>query len=329
MLNRSLLCSNYHSAQTPIKSRDFFFIRKRRLTAAKAFAFGVVLMACSMAVAQGVDTKGDGNQSGPTFTITDCTSDGEICGGIIKRVAPLNIPGIPVGATMVAGGGPNLSGNIDASQGGQGPSAWGLATQYVHDRAQQTASSTPGRNVGWPILGAGIESGDPIGVILGLATLAGAPICSQGVMCGIVMPTGGLGRFPAGFGDKDFVMGLSIERDGNVVQARSLERFQNEVGLGGGKRLIQMPNMGGRDLFEQIRNTMDWSVDNGYTIRFKLDGYDYNWWASPENVLHPGELSVTDIEVRHLQAEWGRRFNAGNVVFYRKGIPGQRPPWMQ
>jgi hypothetical protein len=52
MLNRSLLCSNYHSAQTPIKSRDFFFIRKRRLTAAKAFAFGVVLMACSLAMAQ-------------------------------------------------------------------------------------------------------------------------------------------------------------------------------------------------------------------------------------------------------------------------------------
>src|SRR5579862_2807611 len=120
MLKRSLLCSNYHSAQTPIQPADFFFIGKRRLTGAKAFAIAVVLMAFSLALwGQSPGTKGDGNQTGPIYIdITFCTSDGVTCGGIIRHpqgaVGPLG----PVGTSGQSGGGPNLSGNIDSAQGG-------------------------------------------------------------------------------------------------------------------------------------------------------------------------------------------------------------------
>lgn len=121
MLKKIVLCKNNPSERRTSPFPNYLSFRPQRKgrMASKVFTLAVLFLACSMVVAQGVDTKGDGNQSGPTFTVTDCTSDGEICGGIIKRFAPLNIPGVPVGATMVAGGGPNLSGNIDAAQGGQ------------------------------------------------------------------------------------------------------------------------------------------------------------------------------------------------------------------
>jgi hypothetical protein len=146
--------------------------------ATKQFTLAFVILFSMALWGQGVDTtpsasKGDGNQSGPTFTVTDCTSDGEICSGIIKRVAPLNIPGVPVGATVAVGGGPNLSGNIDSTQGGGSASGFWSAVTSVPNLLM--AEPLPNGHVSVPsmrstLIGTGTSVAIAGGAELGSAT---------------------------------------------------------------------------------------------------------------------------------------------------------------
>ena len=216
MLKRSLLCPTYHYAPTQIQSTDVLCIQRKRPAAAKTFTLVVLLMASVMAYAQGVDTKGgtppgDGQQSGPTFpgiTVTGCTMDGAVCGGFIRRgsVQSVDLPTSPDpgSATEIpSSGGPNLSGNIDSTQGGSGGGSigsWelaGIMAQTRMDIADENLAANTRAGLGSVMLTAGLESGDPIAAVMGLIMMAGgsAAICpNPDIMCGVAMPPGGGGK---------------------------------------------------------------------------------------------------------------------------------------
>jgi hypothetical protein len=131
----------------------------------------------------------------------------------------------------------------------------------------------------------------------------------------------------AAFEENDLVLGFLV-RPG--TQRPLLYEFKRVVGLGGGKTFVQMTSDADMDVYDlmvPIRKAMDATVESGNKIRFNLDffNYDYRWSAANERGW--GTAGYTELEVGYIHQNWGGRFNANNVVWYRKGIASARPPW--